>query len=410
MFGRSITPLLLAALRDSPVVVVNGARQSGKSTLVQAIANKHHAARYLTLDDTPTLSAAASDPQGFAASLDGNVVIDEVQRVPDLFRAIKLAVDRQRKPGRFLLTGSANVLMLPRLSESLAGRVEILTLWPLSQSEIESTATNLIDTAFTGKLARLKPGPLSRRQLTARMIRGGYPEAVSRTDDRRRAAWFESYLLTILQRDIRDLANIEGLTDLPRLLSLMAARSATLLNFAELSRTAGLAQTTLKRYFALLLTTFLVTDVPAWSANLSKRLVKTPKIYLNDSGLMAHLLGYDTARLANEPGLPGALLETFVQAELRKQLGWSDTSARLMHYRTATGVEVDFILENRAGEIVGIEVKASHTVEAKDFNGIRNLQESVPKKFLHGIVLYTGREAVPFGTGLTAIPVSALWC
>jgi predicted AAA+ superfamily ATPase len=365
----------------------------------------------LTLDDAGVLSAASSDPAGFLAGLQGNVVLDEVQRAPALFLAIKREVDRQRQPGRFLLTGSANVLLLPHLAESLAGRMEILTLWPLSQGELANSTEGFIDALFGEPSAeRLHDfaAPDNRAALLGRIVRGGYPEVVLRTETARRAAWFGSYITTILQRDVRDLAHIEGLTSLPRLLALLAARSASILNQTELSRSLGMPASTLKRYLGLLETTFLVQTLPAWSGNLSKRLVRAPKVTLNDTGLMAYLLGAGEERLAAEPDLVGPLLETFVIAEVRKQLSWSKTRASLYYLRTQSGQEVDLVLEDAGGQLVGIEVKSSSTISAHDFAGLRLLANDLGPRFRRGVVLYSGVEAIPFASNLHAWPLSAL--
>ena len=311
MYSRHIAPALLEALSDSPVVFLNGARQTGKSTLSQELSARAHPARYLTLDDMGVRSAAKNDPQGFLAGLDGPVILDEVQRAPELFLPLKAEVDRNRKPGRFFLTGSASALVLPQLSESLAGRMEILTLWPLSQGEIESTKEGFIDALFepTTRLPSFKPA--ARAEIWERVARGGYPEPLSRPRPERRRAWVDSYLATIIERDVRDLANIEGLTQLPRLLNLLAARTASLMNYADLSRSMGLPQSTLKRYLALLEATFLVRRLPPWSGNLGKRLVKAPKLFLNDTGLASGLLAVDAARLGTDGGLSGPLLDFF---------------------------------------------------------------------------------------------------
>src|SRR5574340_996593 len=289
MYRRNITGILLEALSDSPVVLVNGARQVGKSTLVRSLGESDHPARYLTLDDATVFSAANADPAGFLAGLPGAVVLDEIQRAPGLFLAIKAQVDQKRQAGRFLLTGSANVLLLPALSESLAGRMEIVTLWPLSQGELDNAQERFVDTLFAETPSFSCDGGEDRDNLIAKVLRGGYPEVVARPAADRRNAWFGSYVTAILQRDVRDLAHIEGLTDLPRLLSLLAARLGSLLNLAEISRSIAMPQTTLKRYMTLLQATFLVQPLPAWSGNLGKRLVKAPKLFLNDTGLAAYL-------------------------------------------------------------------------------------------------------------------------
>jgi len=409
MYRRNIEAALLAALRDTPVVLVKGARQAGKSTLVRTQLAGEHPARYLTLDDAAVLAAAAHDPEAFIDSLAGPVVIDEVQRVPELFLAIKAAVDRERRPGRFLLTGSADVLLLPRVADALVGRLEPLTLWPLSQGEIEGTRETFIDDLFAPRLRGFAAASEGRSELLHRLVRGGFPEAVTRTNEDRRRAWFASYLTTILQRDIRDLAQIEGLTALPRLLALLAARCGGLLNVSELSRTSGLPNTTLRRYLVLFETAFLVQLLPAWSAGLESRLVKSPRLHLCDSGLACHLMGTDLQRLQGTPDLVGPLLETFVTNELRKQSGWSRTRVSLYHFRTHAGREVDLVLESDAGNVVGIEVKASSSLGASDLQGLRALQEAAGSRFLRGVVLYGGREPVAFASNLHALPLETLW-
>ena len=409
MHSRHITPLIKEALSDTPVVLLNGARQTGKSTLAQTL-NEAQPRRYLTLDDQVTLAAATSDPDGFISGLTGSVALDEVQRAPALFLAIKAAVDRDRQAGRFLLTGSANVMLLPNISESLAGRMEVLSLFPLSSAEINDSAElNLADSLFDGDLNALHVKPCERAELVEFLIAGGYPEAIERKVHRRRKGWFDNYLQAILYRDVRELANVEQLSELPNLLSLIAHRSGNLLNLAELSRTSDLTQTTLKRYFTLLETLFLVHRLPAWARNPSKRLVKAPKVFIPDSGLMANLAGWSEDRLAPGVGLSGGLVETYVLSELLKHLAFSYKSLTLWHYRTQSNIEVDFILENRAGLLTGIEVKASSTVEAKDFKGLRHLQETEAKVFQRGIVLYSGREVIPFGEKLFAVPLSVWW-
>jgi predicted AAA+ superfamily ATPase len=409
MYARHVLPLLSEALADTPVVLLNGARQTGKSTLVQALSNSR-GLRYLTLDDRVVLAAAQGDPAGFVAGLEGSVILDEVQRAPELFLEIKAAVDRDRRPGRFLLTGSASVMLLPNLADSLAGRMEILSLWPLSRAEIAATPRfNRADWLFDGPLNALSIPPCERDSLTQVLLGGGFPEALSRTVPRRRSAWFESYLQSILQRDVRDLARIEQLTELPHLLQLLATRSSQLLNFAELSRSSQLSQTTLKRYFSLLELLFLVVRLPAWERNPGKRLVKAPKIFLLDCGLLAHLLEWSSDRLAALPGLPGAGVETFVLGELLKHLAFSERRLTLWHYRTQTDIEVDFVLEDRQGRITGLEVKASATVSRQDFRGLLHLKETEPTAFQRGMVLYGGREVTPFADNLFAVPLSLWW-
>jgi uncharacterized protein len=302
------------------------------------------------------------------------------------------------------------VLLLPRLSESLAGRMEILTLHPFSQSELERRKTNPLDALFDRAYRPRRRGPAeSRSELEERILKGGYPEAVRRADPERRAAWFSSYVTTILQRDVRDIAHIEGLIALPNILALIAARSGSLANLTELSRAGKVPQTTLKRYLALLEATYLIRTVPAWTANLGKRLIKAPKHYLCDTGIMAWLQGVDRQRLSRDAMLRGMMMETFVLNELTTLASWSRDRIRIHHYRTAGGAEIDFLLERADGALVAIEVKAGATVDNAAFSAIRGLAEERRDTFINGFVLYTGDETIPFGLNLFALPVSALW-
>jgi len=317
-------------------------------------------------------------------------------------------VDEDRTPGRFLLTGSANVLLLPQLAQTLVGRMEVLTLWPLSQGEIEGRREELVDALFGEGLPFSPEAAEPQTGIWPRIRRGGYPEALARRTADRRDAWFGAYVTTLLQRDIRDLASIEGLADLPRLLGLVAANAGNLVSFAELSRDAAMAQTTLKRYLALLETSFLLQRLAPWSANLGKRLIKTPKLYLADTGLAAHLLGWESDR-PEAARDAGRLLENFVFMELTKAITWSRTQPRLYHFRAASGSEVDFVLEDRSGRCVAIEVKAGASLGEKDFSGLKALREALGERFRCGVVLYAGSEVVPFGRALIAAPIHSLW-
>jgi hypothetical protein len=406
--ARHLGPRIVEALADTPVVLLHGPRRAGKSTLAQQIAAGPHPADYITLDDAAVLGAVRRDPQGFVRGLKGPVVIDEVQRAPGLFVAIKLSVDQNRRPGRFLLTGSANVLLVPKISESLAGRIEILTLAPLSQGEIDGIREDFIDRLFGAEPLHVRKTRVDPDNVIRRVLTGGYPEVLTRSAPRRRA-WFRSYVTTIIERDIRDLQQIEGLTEMPRLFTLLAARTATLLNVADLSRTMGITQRTLGRYLTLLHTVFLIHRLPAWVANIRRRLLKTPKVLVPDTGLAAHLLNLETRRLADEPELFGHLLETFVIGEVLKQLGWSETHPTLYHFRTAEGAEVDLVMEQPSGHLVGIEVKAATTVGAADFKGLKILSDVAGRRFHRGVVLYMGETAVPFGDKMHALPITSLW-
>jgi uncharacterized protein len=414
MYKRNISLQIKEALADTPVVLLAGARQTGKTTLIRREDLGILVSNYVTLDDLDSVNAALSDPTGFLSGLAARgepVILDEVQRAPLLFQAIKGMVDRDRRPGRFLLTGSANVLMLPKVSESLAGRIEILTLYPLSQSEIEGISGSFVDLLFSGEVL-LKALPatmsISRENILQRLTVGGYPEPLTRTEARR-PNWFDAYLTTILQRDVRDLANIEGLTQLPRLLALLAARTASLLNLADIGRSINIPYSTLQRYMTLLEAAYLIRTVPAWSGNITNRLIKSPRVILNDTGVAAHLLGFSAERLMNDMMQGGGLLENFAVMELIKDGSWSRTRPTFSHWHTANREEVDLVLERRDGKLVGVEIKASASVGSNDFKGLRALQAQVGEQFLQGIVLYTGERVVPFGENLTAVPLSALW-
>lgn len=408
MIYRKITPKLFDALSDSPVVLLHGARQTGKSTLIKSLAETSCPAKYLTFDDPVIFSAAKNNPLEFLSSYDENLVIDEVQRIPEIFLAIKNIVDKKRTPGKFILTGSSNVLLLPKASESLAGRIEILSLYPFSQSEIESSEKNFIEHIFQKDF---KPSIFSVKKddLFKRIATGGYPEMQARKKPERQNAWFKSYITTILQRDVRDLANIERLSDLPKLLKIFASRAGTLMNFAELSRSSSIPQTTLRRYSTLLEAVFLSVSLPAYSGNLSKRLIKTPKQYLGDSGLLVHLNSIDQARISSEPLIWGRTFENFILLELIKLVSWSKHNVSIYHFRTSSGHEVDFVLERSDGSIVGIEVKASSQVNSKMFDSLKMLADETDRKFLRGFVIYTGNEPVPFAKNLFALPASVMW-
>jgi predicted AAA+ superfamily ATPase len=410
MLQRTLTDVVTTALSDTPVVALHGARQTGKSTLAKAIADSSHPATYYTLDDAPVLAAATDDPVGFISGLTGPVVLDEIQRAPSLLLAVKASVDRDRSPGRFLLTGSAQLMALPRLTDTLAGRLEILTLHPFTQGEMAGVRETFIERAFSAAPSLSVSAPVTlAAELRERTAAGGYPEAVARTSAARRSAWFRSYVATATERTVRDVAEISGLPDLRRLLAALAYRSGSLVNVADLSRTLGVPQTTLKRYLALLEIAFLVRRLPAWSANLTTRLVKTPKIHITDSGLLAHLLATDARRMSDEPTIFGQVLESFVVSEIDRQSTWSELPVRLMHYRTHVGRGVDLVLEDDRGRIVGIEVKASASPAASDFKGLRSLADAAGERFHRGVLLCLSDAAVPFGPRLQTLPVSVLW-
>ena len=402
MYKRHLEGPLREALADTPVVLLMGARQVGKSTLAQTLVP---ADRYLTLDDATVLAAAEADPAAFVEQFDALTVIDEVQRAPKLLLEIKASVDRRRRPGRFLLTGSANVLTGPKVAESLAGRMEILYMWPLSQGEIARRPEGFIDALRRERLPAA-PAPIERHELIDRALRGGYPDALNRSEPRR-LSWLRSYITSVLARDVRDLANIDSLTALPRLLALLASRAAGLLNLADISRTAGIPYTSLQRHLALLEKTFLVHQIDAWATNLGARVLKSAKLLLVDSGLAAALLDLRRSQLANHP-MFGHLVENFVLMELRKQCSWHAEQPTLYHFRTPKGAEVDAVLEIQ-DQVFGIEIKGTGTVTGDDFRGLRILADIAGKRFRRGVVLHLGQRVVPFGAHLHAVPLSALW-
>jgi predicted AAA+ superfamily ATPase len=405
-FQRHLMPELREALRDTPVTMIVGPRQSGKSTLAQALVDELGDARYLTLDRGVTLAAAREDPTAFVAGAVGALVIDEVQRAPELLLAIKASVDSDRRPGRFVLTGSADVLALPRVAETLAGRMEVLRLWPLSQGEIEGHREGFLDALLAGEPERLAGSlpQLGQDDLLDRIAAGGFPEALARSGVRR-SRWFDAYLDTMLQREVLDLANVAGSTELPRLMQLLAGRATGLLNYAGLARDLGMPQTTLKRYVALLETAFLVRTVPAWFRNLGKRLVKSPKLVLSDSGLLAHLLGGGRGIERSF----GAALENFVLMEIVKQASVNADRPGVFHYRTAEGAEVDAVIEPHGGPICAVEVKAAATLTKRDTRGLRALEADLADEFGAGVILHTGEEAVRLSPKIWALPLSALW-
>jgi predicted AAA+ superfamily ATPase len=407
MFKRTIQPLLEDALKRSPIVLLTGARQTGKTTLVKEI-GAHHNYHYITFDDIRFLSAAQSDPAGFIAGLPKPVILDEVQRVPEIFLPLKKDIDENRVPGRYLLTGSANPLMIPRLGDAFVGRMEIFTLYPLSQGELLGKKEQFIEHLLKQEIPMVQRNPIIRPELLEKIIIGGYP-SVQNASAQARESWINSYINTLLQRDVQDLAQISGLSEFPQLLRLLATRTSNLLNVAELSRSSTIAISTLHRYLTLLEALFIISLITPWHANLSKRLVKAPKTSFIDTGILTFLLGIDQERLLNNSMLVGGILENFVISELKKQISWSTHRINLFHFRTQTGIEVDAVLETSAGAVIGIEIKASDTVTPSDFKGLKYLQEETGKNFIAGIVLYTGSESIPFGKNLYALSINSLW-
>ena len=400
------------------MVLVNGPRQSGKTTLMRQFASTRRA--YLTLDDSATLKTARDDPQGFIQRLD-TVVIDEVQRVPELLLAIKLSVDMDRRPGRFLITGSADVMALPRVADSLAGRIEVLSLLPLAGAEMTGSAGRWLDKVFAA-LARDGKPPGVAQALASRhvgaalerlVLQGGYPEALKRKTALRRNAWARSYIETIIQRDVRDIAAVDKLSLMPKLVFALAQMAGQLCNYTQLGGQLGLDAKTVNKYVTMLEQLFLVRRVPAWSGHALSRIVKTPKIQFLDSGLLCSLLGLSESGIARNRSLFGHALECYVYGELLKQCSWADEAYEVMMYRDKDQVEVDFIAENSQGEIVGVEVKAAASLQSADFSGLKKLAALAGNRFLGGVLLYDGINTLPAGNAggkpLWAVPLSTLW-
>jgi uncharacterized protein len=397
---------LLTALADTPVVLLHGPRQCGKTTLARTLENSH-GYQYLTFDDDNLRIAAATDPVGFVATFEGNVILDEVQRVPELFASLKLAVDKDRRSGQFLLTGSTNILLLPKLADSLAGRMEVQRLFPLAQCELAKTPCGFLDALFTGEFSNRRYTRLGP-QLAEHVVAGGYPAALARVGARRRQ-WYRAYIETLVQRDIRELARISSLDILPRLIELAAGQTARLFNVSELASPFQLSRPTIRDYLSLLEQIFLLEQLPPWHSNRISRLIKTPKLHLVDTGLASALLRVDAAALNQDRALLGQLLETFVYQELRRLASWHVAEISFSHFRDKDGFEVDIVMEHRSRQIVGIEVKASATITLADFRGLRKLRDVAGSKFQVGAVLYDGESVLRFGEGLFAVPISALW-
>lgn len=396
---------LQASLADTPVVLLQGPRQCGKTTLARAVAEPAGFG-YLSFDDDNLVRAARADPLGFVLDLPPRMVLDEVQRVPEIFTSLKLVVDRDRQPGRFLLTGSADVLLLPKLADSLAGRMEVIRLHPLAQTELRQQPSGFLAQLFGAEFKVLAAERMGLA-LAERVVAGGFPAALLRQASRRRA-WYQAYVQTLVQRDVRDLARIAALDVMPRLLELAAGQTAHLFNVSELASPFGLSRPTVRDYLTLLERVFLVDVLPPWHVRQLNRLVKTPKLHMGDTGVACALLRVDAQALhANRP-LLGQLLETFVFQELRRQVSGHPEPVAFYHFRNRDDHEVDIVLE-QGSALAGVEVKASGTVRAEDFRGLRKLQEIAGERFACGVVLYDGEVSVPFGPRLFALPIQTLW-
>lgn len=408
---RHLKNKLLAALNASPVVFLNGPRQAGKSTLVKEIAKKDFPAEYVTFDSTTQIAAATNSPESYLRERKGALIIDEAQLVPDVFRALKTVVDEMRHAqggkikGRFLLTGSANIMALPKLSDPLVGRMGVLTLYPISSAEIAEGKGDFLERLFAGDFTADK----GKRKITDMIRAATFPE-ISGASARDCTRWFDGYLTTILQRDVRALAEIAKLNTLPNLLRILANRAGGLVNDADIARDASLNPVTSRNYKTLFKMLFLTFELAPWHRNISKRLIKSPKGYVTDTLLLCHLLQYELEDLEkNRPELFGHALENFVATELLKLIANNDQKFDLLHFRTGDNKEVDFVLERPNGQLAGVEVKKRDRVDQSDFKGLQELQMLAGKDFVDGVVLYRGHDVVPFGKNLWAVPMSNLW-
>ena len=405
MYERFVERRAGEALTDTPVVLIVGPRRAGKTTLVRKMGGTGRT--YITLDDQTTLDAAQSDPVGFIRGLD-QAIIDEIQRAPDLLLAIKKTVDEDYRPGRFLLTGSANILTLPRVADSLAGRMETIQMLPLARAEVMGKTPRFLERLFDGKLKGDQTAIVGD-DLAKLVLIGGFPEAISRDSERRSQDWARSYLTSVLTRDLRDIADIEKLTELPKFVRLLAEHSGQLVNYSQFGGSINVSHKTGQRYVALLEQVFLVATLQPWYSNALKRIAKTPKLHFLDSGLLATTRGLSFDRVKANRGEFGALLESFVFSEVLKLMTGSDLRLTPYHFRDQQMHEVDIVLERDDGMIVGIEVKAAATVKSGDFAGLRTLAEACNDRFAFGVVLYDSADFVPFGDRLAAAPLSSLW-
>ena len=407
MYQRNVKSKVITALKDTPVVMVAGPRQCGKTTLVKQI--MAHDSVYVTLDDVNQLAFAKSDPLGFIRNFnDRRVIIDEVQRVPELFLPIKQSIDENRLPGRFLLTGSANAMALPKVADSLAGRLEVVSLLPLAECEIQSQPSHFLEKILAGQIPETKQVRV-REQLIEKVLAGGFPEALLRKETSRRISWFNQYILSIVQKDMKDLGQIDNLDIMPRLIQMICNQVGSLVNYTEVGKALGLSRQTVGRYLQLLEQLFIIQELPAWNRNDNKRLIRTPKVHLVDSGLLCALRRINVKKIHRDPTLFGNLLESYVLYELNRLASWYDEPIYFSHYRDKDQVEVDVVFETMSGDVIGIEVKSSATLKSDYFQGLQRLRKAAGEKFLMGILLYDGDHSNVFEENLIAAPIGVLW-
>jgi predicted AAA+ superfamily ATPase len=364
--------------------------------------------RYVSFDDDAVRAAARNDPIGFVAGLPPRSILDEVQRVPEIFTSLKVAIDQRRAAGRFILTGSANVLLVPALADSLAGRMGLLRLHPLAQCELSRRRPRFLDALFKGGFRTAIANPLGA-ELAQRIVAGGYPAALIRRAAARRRAWYRDLVETQIQRDVRDVTRIHSFEALPRLLALAAAHTARLINVSDLAAPFQISRQTIHEYVTVLERIFLLERLAPWHRNRLSRLVKTPKLHMADTGLACALLGIGAATLAKDRQRLGSMLETFALQELRRQASWRTEPIDFFHYRDRDDFEVDIVLEQGGFAVAGVEVKAAATVTETDFRGLRKLRDVAGSHFTAGVVLYDGSASINFGEKLFAVPLRQLW-
>ena len=405
MYLRFVMRRIKEALEDTRVILICGPRQSGKTTLAKQVVRDDMP--FVSLDDRTSLRSAMEDPPGFLRGYD-RLVIDEVHRVPELILAIKKSVDDDSRPGRFLLTGSANLMNLPQVADSLAGRMEIIRLLPLSQAELRGLETDFFSHAFQKNLP-LPGEKVVGDDLVEMVLAGGYPEPLSRSNWRRRKTWHRSYFESIQKRDIPDIAKIDQLDLMPDLFRLLAEHSGQLTNYSALGASLGISHVTMRRYLGILENLYLIRNLRPWHANAVKRLTKTRKLHFLDSGLLAASRNLSLESLRRNRIPLGALMERFVLAELMKMSDWTGEYYSFSHYRDKDGKEVDIVVENSAGQVIGIEVKVAASVTAGDFAGLRRLAHHAGDRFVSGIVMYDNDQTVSFSDRMAAVPIACLW-
>lgn len=410
LIPRHIRPIVVEALSQARVVCLLGARQAGKTTLIRSIAEEEHPARYVSLDDPGALDLARADPMGFIAGGE-RLAIDEVQRAPELLLAIKRVVDADDERGRFLLTGSANIMTHPRVADALPGRVRYLTLWPLSQRELKGPSrASFLERALDGRPPAAENPPEGRAGYAGSVARGGFPEALELSAGERNR-FFVDYANSILGREIGELASVRDTEATARVLRLVAARSGALTNLSAVGRELGIDYKTVGNHLQALEQLFLVRRLPAWHPNLGHRVIRSAKLHLADSGMLASLVGIDADRLERDGGVAGSAFETFVVGEVIRQASVSELGPLLAfhHYRDRRGNEVDLVIEHANGDVVAIEVKASATPRLRDISGLQLLRDRLGDRFKLGLLLHLGPEPIPLGDRISAVPLASLW-